>query len=362
MVEPMTTPAQDQRYLEKILSRLPPPDGPRIRRYVAAKAAQGVKASSLRNIATSLERWALDSRAPDLLAMSRDDLVEAIGAMSRHLSQATVDHAISCLRAYVRWHNDDELPKEYRIGTKRLAASHLRDVEPLSREEFSALLEVGEQGLDRRAARRRVALLWLLWDSGLRISEALSLRVRNLRFTESGLHIHLPSPAPGLKLKTGSRAVFVVECAASVRAWLAYGALGPHDWVFSTHTGRPLQAASWSNMLKSLSQQAALRHVNSHLFRHTRATRAARKGWNEPQLRAYFGWSAGSPMPARYVHLAARDMEARILEDHAAPAQEAGMKMCPMCAEDIKTAAVKCKHCGSDVPFTSGLDARTRVA
>lgn len=29
-------------------------------------------------------------------------------------------------------------------------------------------------------------------------------------------------------------------------------------------------------------------------------------------------------------------------------------KLCPMCAEEIKMAAVKCKHCGSDLRTTSG--------
>jgi integrase/recombinase XerD len=46
------------------------------------------------------------------------------------------------------------------------------------------------------------------------------------------------------------------------------------------------------------------KELHPHLFRHTAATERARLGWNEAQMRAYFGWSKSTDMPSRYVHLA----------------------------------------------------------
>ena len=36
------------------------------------------------------------------------------------------------------------------------------------------------------------------------------------------------------------------------------------------------------------------------------------------------------------------------------------MKTCPFCAEDIQDAAIVCKHCGRDLPSTSGAEQSTR--
>jgi hypothetical protein len=64
--------------------------------------------------------------------------------------------------------------------------------------------------------------------------------------------------------------------------------------------------------------------VNPHLLRHTRATEAARSGWNEEQMRKFFGWAPGSPMPSTYTHLTAEDMRERVLKDRggSGPKQE----------------------------------------
>ena len=37
----------------------------------------------------------------------------------------------------------------------------------------------------------------------------------------------------------------------------------------------------------------------------------------------------------------------------AAPAEPVAMKKCPFCAEDVRAAAIKCKHCGSSLSATA---------
>lgn len=64
-----------------------------------------------------------------------------------------------------------------------------------------------------------------------------------------------------------------------------------------------------------LATRSEPRPLRAHDFWHTCATRKARLGWNESQLRRYFGWSPGSDMPSRYVHLALGDMREQVRRD-----------------------------------------------
>jgi integrase len=162
----------------------------------------------------------------------------------------------------------------------------------------------------------RQALLWVLWDSGFRISEALSLRVGSVTLDgQDGAHLELPRGAP--HLKTGPRTIYVSESVPALRVWLEHHPVrdDPTAPLFpSNHEpAAALEPTTVNKILADYSKGAKLeRIITCHLFRHTRATRAAKAGWNEPKLNAYFGWAPGSRESATYVHLAAVDVEAEI--------------------------------------------------
>lgn len=53
---------------------------------------------------------------------------------------------------------------------------------------------------------------------------------------------------------------------------------------------------------------------------------------------------------AALMFIAAGDSKEQI---QAAKDEASGLKACPFCAEPIKAEAIKCKHCGSEIPHTA---------
>jgi integrase len=129
-----------------------------------------------------------------------------------------------------------------------------------------------------------------------------------------------------MDLKTGPRSVYVIDCWGAIRCWLMLHPRGndrnaPLFCSFA-NPARTIHSTEAQKMVKRVSKRAGVRigqngesEVHPHIFRHTRATRAAENGWMEAELRAYFGWSARSPMPAHYVHLAKRHMTQKIKDE-----------------------------------------------
>lgn len=121
---------------------------------------------------------------------------------------------------------------------------------------------------DTFAGRRNRALVALLADSGLRISEALRLRAENVRFGERTLTVR---GGKGQKDGTG---FFGAETAALVRSWLQIRQdANPEDYLFTDKQGRPLSRSTACHLLHRLSVRAGLpRKIGPHALRHYAAT------------------------------------------------------------------------------------------
>jgi site-specific recombinase XerD len=132
-------------------------------------------------------------------------------------------------------------------------------------EAIKALLGTCDESFE---GRRNKALVGLLADSGLRISEALRLRIEDVRFAERTLAVH---GGKGGKDGTG---FFGAETAQVVRAWLGMRRdAQAEDFLFTDRQGRPLSRDYGTHVLHRLSVRAGLPHkIGPHQLRHYAAT------------------------------------------------------------------------------------------
>lgn len=157
--------------------------------------------------------------------------------------------------------------------------------ELLSEAEVQRLLGAASE----RAATgvRNRALVALLYCSGLRLSEALALRV-------DGLDLDAPTLAVGGPRRRSAR--LFPAARPYLEAWLALRALRalPGRHLFATLAGEPLEPAYVRALLSRLARRAGLgKRVHAHLLRHSHAARLAAEGVGSTALAEHLGHAAG---------------------------------------------------------------------
>lgn len=211
----------------------------------------------------------------------------------------------------------------------------------LSREEIQKFISVCTNNRDK-------ALISVLYESGTRIGELLSLNRNNVNFDENGVIIQVYG-------KTGSRRIRLIESERYLRNWLEDhpGKEGKDPlWVkLEQYEGdyEKLRYGAVRRMLKKKAEKAGIDKdkVFPHNFRHSRATELA-NDLTEAQMCEYFGWVQGSNQPAIYVHLSGRDIDKEILKIHGIETddqEEKKPKRCHVCGTINPPSQNFCRNC-----------------
>jgi hypothetical protein len=212
---------------------------------------------------------------------------------------------------------------------------------------------------------RDKALILLLYETGARIGEILSLKIKHIMFSDVGAHVMLNG-------KTGMRRVTIVASVPALASFLdVHPARNNMDsYLFLTSMNKmvrapgprflPITYAGATKIIETLARRAGLtKRVHPHLFRHSSATRAARF-LTEPQLREYFGWTRGSDMPSIYVHLSQRDVDDAIrrmngIQSAGPSAPKPLVKDCPRCRQRASPGSKYCTWCGAALDLPAAL-------
>jgi integrase len=317
-----------QENTKRLLGRVSDANRPGLEAHIEQARNQTLRENSLYSFAVAVAHADRALQGKDFLVASPQDYVRVVSSFRGIYSPQSLRIRVVNLRKHVRWvHNVDRLSRELE---RALWVRRERDLvvgQVISPEDFAALLGA----IEPRASLTPVfpvdvrdrALWSVLRASGFRISEFVSLNVSDVKLEGDVALLCLRRDAPDLK--TGARSIYIKDGVAELRAWLSvHPARGdPHAPLFIQPQAGGIERASPLSIRKLLSRlcrRAGLDRklpapLTPHDFRHTCATEKARLGWNESQLRLYFGWGPGSKTPSTYVHLSMDDQRNRILRD-----------------------------------------------
>jgi len=205
--------------------------------------------------------------------------------------------------------------------------------------------------LSKTTNLRDRAIVSCLWESGCRVGELATLRIRDVVFDNYGCIFNVTG-------KTGPRKIRVINASSYLANWLSThpNQNNRDGFVWVKLKGRKKGTVmSYSNireMLIDLFEKAEIKkRCNPHIFRHARATFLANH-LTEFQMNHYFGWVQGSDMPSTYVHLSGKDTDKALLRMSGVAYEEEDDKSilqpqkCPRCNKMNSDDNKFCSRCG----------------
>jgi site-specific recombinase XerD len=274
--------------------------GALIEAFMLSRQVIGCTAATMAGYREVLQRFAqsVGERWTEALAVHR-----YLTDLQGHMKPISVHRHYRALRTLSGWAVEAEL-----VGASPLAGRAMRRPSTLPRvpedEHVRRLLAAAAP--ETFEGRRTRGLVALLADSGLRIGEALRLRIEDVNFGTRTINVRA---GKGRKDGVG---FFGAEAAQHLRAWLARRRdAQPEDFLFADRAGRSLTRFAALATLHRLSRRAGLpRKIGPHQLRHYAATSILRQTGDLELVRQVLRHESLA-MTLRYAHLTKPDVSAR---------------------------------------------------
>lgn len=222
--------------------------------------------------------------------------------------------------------------------TAKIEKQRLPD-ELLTEEDILKLIQSANK-------RRDKAFISVLYESGCRIGEIATIKIKNISFDQYGAKITVFG-------KTGSRPVRLVMSSPYLLDWVNEHpeSNNPNSYVWLSQKKELICYGRIKDLLRDTAKKAGIKkRINPHSFRHARATYLAKR-LSDSQLKSVMGWTQSSKMSAIYVHLSQRDTDDAILELNGVKREDEEksvmqQKKCIRCLHTNKATSKFCEICG----------------
>ena len=299
--------------------------------YLIAKAAKGLSDNTIRNYRNNLNRFvgwlddppidAITSRQIEAYFKYLNDEFRIVRHGShkiketRPLSAKSIQNAWAAINNFWKWASAEfEVSNPFKIP---FIKANTKPVDPVPQEEIEKLLKACDYVVRamgdtryrsrRSTAKRDRAIILLLVDSGLRVSELCDLRIENVDFQGKRAYV---------KSGKGDKARFVYfgkVCSQAmwryfVERFPAGKARGSEPFFVINDDIHPMDRHSVRLIVRRLGKKVGDPGLHPHRFRHTFAIQFLRNGGNIFELQQLLGHSS-LEMVQHYARLAETDLE-----------------------------------------------------
>ncbi len=253
----------------------------------------------------NIARWVKDSKLDEMSESDIKELVAEISYMD-YKPRTKLDHNQTLKKLFASL-DGEKNNRAASIRTNMRRHELESPGELLDKDDIKALIKAALNPRDK-------ALISVLYESGMRVTELAVRKIKEVMFDEHGAIMDVASG------KTGPRPVRLVASTPHLANWLEHHPLkGDPEaalWVSigPRNQGQPLKYSAIRMMIIKVAKRAGVtKKVNPQHFRRSRATHLS-ESITVPQLENYLGWVRGSRMPLHYIFLSGRDTDPAILK------------------------------------------------
>ena len=252
-------------------------------------------------------------------------------------SQGTLHGYKVTLKRFYRWldGDDEEYPRKVRWIKTSGDTTRIQEPEQiLTEQEVMEMIRHAHNPRDK-------AMVSFLYESGARVSEMLSMKIRHLEFTATTIKATLPIS------KTKPRVIPLISCRKHLATWINYHPLKDDPeavlWSNLKHDGhKPIISQTVGVILKAIAANAGItKRVYAHLFRACSITHKQCSGWPEQAIKAFHGLSKDSKVMKHYSHLSYNNLEQIQQKMNGLPVKDSTQI----------SRGIKCSNCGKMNPL-----------
>jgi len=221
------------------------------------------------------------------------------------LSDYSVQGHVRTLRAFSSWLQREGYLEENVLSRLRVPKAVKGEIKPLTPEEISRIFSCFSP--NTTIGCRSYAIVYAMLDSGLRVSEVVSLRMENVDLDQGQLSV-TGKGNKGRVVPIGSNAQKYLQ--RYIYHFRSEPVFPERDNVFLTSEGKPLTDNSLKLFFTRLKIKTGIERLHAHLLRHTFATYYLRNGGDLLSLQKILGHTS-LEMVRIYSHLAEADVKVK---------------------------------------------------
>jgi site-specific recombinase XerD/ribosomal protein L40E len=283
----------------------------------------------------------------------KNDIVKMVAELEKsEYAHATKQEMKTTLKKFFKWlRGKEEYPDEVRwLKCNRSLSNRKLPEDLLSEDDVKLLINSTTKVMER-------AMITILFESGTRIGELLSIKLKSISFDKYGCKLMIDG-------KTGMRQVRIVSSVGYLQEWLNKHPMcdNPESFLFiQERTRKGLNHRDVQRILRRIKKKSGIKkRINAHQFRHSRATILA-NFLTDAQMKEYLGWTQSSDMNSIYVHLSSKNFDNALLKMNGIEVEEKkeesklSPKNCIRCHETNPPTNKFCRRCGM------ALDEKTAI-
>lgn len=226
-------------------------------------------------------------------ASTRDIQEYVLHLQSKSYQSSSIARCLSALRQFFNWvtRNDEDFQNPM-VGIKT-PKTMLKVPSFISEESIAGLLTPPSEA-DKPSKLRLMAIMELLYGSGLRVSEALTLPIKSIQVHESQPCVIVSGKGKKERmLPLNPPSLHAITRYLAVRPYFLHqaGTKGA-SWLFpSRSTIGHLTRQGLAKLLKICADEAGIFHISPHKLRHAFATHMLHRGANLVALQHMLGHS-----------------------------------------------------------------------